>query len=380
MAKDISGVGDTLGGALGAIAREVADSVSSNGHGSHNGAEGNLSGMKGVATGAALAAVPMAGIAARKLVMRRISPGGGDGPAGAVKKLAEGAKGTAAEGVKEAVGEKVDQAGGAPKIAKEAGKKMLPSIPGIGSKGDDSEKGGGGTPGVGKGRRMPVQQAVDIGVPLSVAYNQWTQFEEWPQFMHRVDQVTQEDDCTLSLRAKVWGMSKESVAQIVEQRPDERIQWSVKEGARHSGAITFHELAPNLTRVQVSLDLEPGTWIEKMARGMRHVKRAVRADLARFKAFIEVQEVETGAWRGVIHDGEVVEDHDPKYDRQRKYADFEDVHDREHSHGPQRKSRKAKAKASKAKAGKAKARSRQRSSHPRKKRASSSSKSSRGRR
>jgi uncharacterized membrane protein len=354
MANDISGVGDTLGAALGAIAREVADSVSSNGHGSRNDAEGNLTGVKGLATGAALAAVPMAGIAARKLVMRRISPGG-DGPAGAVKKLAEGAKGTAAEGVKEAVGEKVDQAGGAPKIVKEAGKKMLPSIPGIGSKGDDSQQGGDGTQGAGKGRRMPVQQAVDVGVPLSVAYNQWTQFEEWPQFMHRIDRVTQEDDCTVSLRAKVWGMSKESVAKIVEQRPDERIQWSVNEGASHTGVITFHELAPNLTRVQVSLDLEPGTLVEKAARGMRHVKRAVRGDLARFKAFIELQEAESGAWRGVIHDGKVVKEHDSK-------------------------SGKAKAKASKAKAGKAKARSRQRSSHPRKKRSSSSSKSKRSRR
>jgi hypothetical protein len=75
--------------------------------------------------------------------------------------------------------------------------------------------------------------------------------------------------------------------------------------------------------------------IEKAARGMRHVKRAVRADLARFKAYTEMQEVETGAWRGVIHDGELVEDHDEKYDKDREYAEFEDIHDRESSHSPQ---------------------------------------------
>jgi hypothetical protein len=179
-----------------------------------------------------------------------------------------------------------------------------------------------------------VQQAVDIAVPLSVAYNQWTQFEEWPEFMHRLDQATQEDDCTVSFRAKVWGMSKEFVGEIVEQRPDERIQWSVKEGVAHTGVVTFHELAPRLTRVQVSLDVEPGSLLEKAARGMRHVKRAVRADLARFKAYIEMQEVETGAWRGVIHDGELVEGHDEEYDKDREYAELEDIHDKESSHSP----------------------------------------------
>jgi uncharacterized membrane protein len=255
--------------------------------------------------------------------------------------LAESAKDTVGKGVKDAAGEAADQVGDTPGIAKTAMKKMLP-----GGGGQGGGKGKKGTPGVGKGRRMPVQQAVDIAVPLSVTYNQWTQFEEWPQFMHRLDQATQEDDCTVSFRTKVWGMSKEFVGQIIEQRPDERIQWSVSEGVAHTGAVTFHELAPRLTRVQVSLDVEPGSWIEKMARGMRHVKRAVRGDLARFKAFIEMQEVETGAWRGVIHDGEVVKDHDEKYDRGREYAEFEDIHDKEHSHSPQPQERK-KQKASK---------------------------------
>jgi uncharacterized membrane protein len=207
-------------------------------------------------------------------------------------------------------------------------------LPGTGG----GDKGKKGTPGVGKGRRMPVQQAVDIGVPLSTAYNQWTQFEEWPQIMHRLQQATQDDDCTVSFRTKLWGVSKEFEAQIVEQRPDERIMWTVTRGVTHTGVVTFHELADRLTRVQVTLDVEPGSLLEKAARGMRHVKRAVRADLARFKAFIEMQEIETGAWRGVIHDGELVEEHDPNYDKKREYAEFDDIYDTEHSHSPQRQS------------------------------------------
>jgi uncharacterized membrane protein len=331
MAKDVKDAGDTIGAALGTIAREVSHSVSGNGHSKvpfRNGSGNGLSGARGIAAGAVLAsAAPLAGKAVKRLVTKRVAGSGAEKGSGLVEKLTEGAKDTVGKGVKDAVGETAEKAGGAPGLAKEAGKKMLP-----GGGGDSKGK---GTPGVGKGRRMPVQQAVDIAVPLSTAYNQWTQFEEWPQFMHRLDQATQEDDCTVSFRTKVWGMSKEFVGQIVEQRPDERIQWSVKEGVAHTGVVTFHELAPRLTRVQVSLDVEPGSWIEKAARGMRHVKRAVRADLARFKAFIEMQEVETGAWRGAIHDGELVEDHDKKYDKGREYAEFDDIHDREHSHSPQ---------------------------------------------
>ncbi|HEX3172778.1 MAG TPA: SRPBCC family protein [Solirubrobacterales bacterium] len=331
MAKDVKDAGDVIGAAIGTIAREVSNSVSGNGHAKmpfRSDSNGALSGPRGLAAGLVLAsAAPLAGKAVKKLAVKRVG------------KLAESAKDTVGKGVKDVAGDAAEQVGDAPEMAKSMAKKMLPG--GGGKEGSEGSKGKRGTPGVGKGRRMPVQQSVDIAVPLSVAYNQWTQFEEWPQFMHRLDQATQEDDGTVSFRTKVWGMSKEFVGQIVEQRPDERIQWSVKQGVAHTGVVTFHELAPRLTRVQVSLDVEPGSWIEKMARGMRHVKRAVRADLARFKAFIEMQEVETGAWRGAIHDGEVVKDHDEKYDRGRDYADFEDIHDKEHSHSPQPQKRKA---------------------------------------
>jgi uncharacterized membrane protein len=254
MATDVSDLGDTIGSALGRIAREATQTVSRDGHGRGLGgaADGALSGMRGIAAGAVLAAA--APLAAR-------------GAGKAVKNA----------------------------VAKRAGS-------------ESDNEGDKGTPGVGKGRRMPVQQAVDIGVPVAVAYDQWTQFEEWPQFMHRLDQVNQEDPCTVSFKAKVWGISKEFVAEIVEQRPDERIQWNVTSGLTHNGVVTFHELAPRLTRVQISLDVEPGSLIEKAARGMRHVKRAVRGDLARFKAFVEMQEEATGAWRGTIREGKVVKE------------------------------------------------------------------------
>ena len=183
----------------------------------------------------------------------------------------------------------------------------------------------GGAPGVGQGRRMPVQQSVDIGAPIETVYNQWTQFEDWPSFMHRVTRVTQEDDCTVSFATKIWAKTKEFTANIETQRPNERIKWSVSQGLTHTGVVTFHELAPNLTRVMLTFDVQPGSLIEKAARGMRHVKRAARADLHRFKAFIEIAEIETGAWRGTIEDGELVEEHDPSYDEQREYGDIQDL-------------------------------------------------------
>jgi uncharacterized membrane protein len=324
MATDFTDLGETIGDALGRVARETVHTVSSNGGSSTRKAEGALSGPRGVAAGAALAAAAPfvakgAGKVVRGAVAKRLTSSGNGG---------SGLKQKMTEGVKDTVGGKIDEAGGASGLAKEAGKGILPG-------GGGGGKGKKGTPGVGKGRRMPVQQSVDIAVPLSTAYNQWTQFEEWPRFMHRLDQATQEDDCNVSFKTKIWGMSKEFEAQIVEQRPDERIMWTVTKGVTHTGVVTFHELADRLTRVEVTLDVQPGSLLEKAARGMRHVKRAVRADLARFKAFIEMQEVETGAWRGKIHDGELVEEHDPNYDKRREYADFDDIYDTEHSHTPQ---------------------------------------------
>jgi uncharacterized membrane protein len=221
--------------------------------------------------------------------VRGLSSNGG----GPVKKVGEKVGGS----VKEAVGDTVEKAGGAGGLAKEAGKGILP-----GGGGGGKSK---GAEGVGKGRRMPVQQDIDIGAPLKTVYNEWTQFEKWPEFMHRLENVSQEDESHVSFKVKIWGKSKEFKAEIVDQRPDERIKWKVVEGVTHTGVVTFHELGPRLTRVELNIDVQPGSLIEKAARGMRHVKRAVRADLARFKAHVLMEDEESGAWRGKIKDGEV---------------------------------------------------------------------------
>jgi uncharacterized membrane protein len=281
MAKDV--VADVVGIALGRVAREAVQTVSSN---ARKRSSGPLNGTKGIAAGIGLAALaPVAAKGAGKLVK-----GIGSGGAELGDKLSGG--------VKDAVSDKVPNPGD---IAKKAGKAVLP-----GGGGDGGGKGKSkGMPGVGKGRRMPIQQDIDIGVPLQTVYNQFTQFEDWPKFMHRVQSVSQDDETHITFKAKIWGISKEFKAEIVEQRPDERIKWRVTEGLTHTGVVTFHELAPRLTRVELSFDVQPGSMIEKAARGMRHVKRAVRADLARFKAYVLMEEEESGSWRGEIEDGDV---------------------------------------------------------------------------
>jgi uncharacterized membrane protein len=275
MAKD---VGDLIGTAIGRVARETVQTVASNksrnGHG--------LSGGRGLAAGAGLASLaPIAFKGAKSLMS---GSGNGSGPIGKAKESLEGnVKDKAKEGAKDA-------------------------LPFGGGKNKGEE-------GVGKGRRMPVQQSMDVPVPLQTAYNEWTQFEEWPQFMHRLESVSQEDDTHLSFKTKIWGKSKEFKAEIVEQRPDERIKWRVTEGLGHTGVITFHELADRLTRIEVNIDVHPDSLIEKAGRGMRHAKRAVRADLSRFKAYIEMEEAETGAWRGEIDDGDVKQKSSPSRTR-----------------------------------------------------------------
>jgi uncharacterized membrane protein len=310
MARDVS---DAVSDALGNVVREAIKNV-----GNANPAKsksGPFSGAKGVAAGMGLAA-------AAPLAKKGFDVVRGNGTVMGPKKLVSKAGDRVGDKLKETVSSKVDEAGGAGGLVKEAASGLLP-----GGGGDDDGGGKGGTPGVGKGRRMPVQQSVDVAVPLETAYNQWTQFEEWPQFMHRVTNVSQEDDCTVRFATKIWGKTKEFEAKIVTQRPDDRIKWRVSQGITHTGVVTFHELAPRLTRIELTMDVDPGSLIEKFARGARHIKRAVRADLHRYKAFIEVLEFETGAWRGTIEDGRVTEKHDRSYDKKRDYADIEDLED-----------------------------------------------------
>jgi uncharacterized membrane protein len=265
---------------------------------------------KGLAAGAAAAALtPLAPLAAKKIGKIALN-GSLNGVADLVKtpvRKADDAKSSLGDKVGGAVSskveEKIDQAGGPGGILLGAMKKSLP-FGGSGSD-DKDQDGDSGVHGIGEGRRMPVQQSIDVALPIETVYNQWTQFEEWPNFMHRVKRVTQEDRCNVSFAVKIWGKTKEFNAEIVTQRPDDCVKWHVTQGITHTGAVFFRELAPGLTRMELSLDIEPGGLIEKFARGARHVKRAARGDLHRFKAYIEMQEEATGAWRGTIEDGKV---------------------------------------------------------------------------
>src|SRR4051794_12759588 len=225
-----------------------------------------------------------------------------------------------------------------PKLAEAGGPKALVQdlVSGNGAAGNllsrvtgggNGDGGGDAGDGTGKGRRMPVQQSVDVAAPIDVVYDQFTQFEDWPKFMHRAERVEQRDETHVVFHEKVWGINREWEAEIVEQRPDERIVWKTVSGLSHTGVVTFHELAERLTRVELNIDVDPNGPIEKMGRGLRFVKRAARADLKRFKAYVEMHEDETGAWLGEIEDGEVVSDHDDYYEDEYEDEDQEEPED-----------------------------------------------------
>jgi uncharacterized membrane protein len=144
--------------------------------------------------------------------------------------------------------------------------------------------------GVGDGRRMPIQQSVDIAAPVESVWKLWNKYEDWPKFMHRLESAEKEDPTHVHFQGKVWGISRDWDAKITEKRTYETIAWTSEDGLDNAGVVTFHKLAPRLTRVELSLDVNPHGPIEKMGRGMRFTKRAVRADLHRFKAYAEMNE------------------------------------------------------------------------------------------
>jgi len=148
-------------------------------------------------------------------------------------------------------------------------------------------KGGGGNK---KTRRLPIQRWTDVAVPVERAYEAWMKFDEYPNFMHRVLNVEKKDDGKVSWQEKIWFSKREWEGEITDRRKNELIAWKSKKGTQHKGVVTFHRLADNLTRVMIDMEFEPTGMIEKMASGLRFVKRAVQADLARFKAYVELQD------------------------------------------------------------------------------------------
>jgi uncharacterized membrane protein len=144
------------------------------------------------------------------------------------------------------------------------------------------------------------EHSIDVTVPVRTAYDQWTQFEDFPRFMEGVERVVQIDDTTLEWTAKIAGKTETWRAKITEQTPDERIAWQSTEGARNAGVVTFHRLDDDTTRVTLQLDVEPQGAVENAGDALGFVDRRIQDDLERFKEFIESRGTPTGAWRGDV--------------------------------------------------------------------------------
>lgn len=145
-----------------------------------------------------------------------------------------------------------------------------------------------------------VEEAIEVNVPVRTAYNQWTQFEDFPQFMDSVHEVRQIDDTHLHWRASIAGKEEEWDAEITEQIPDNRIAWRSLGGVKNAGVVTFHKISDTKTRVMLQMDYEPQSVDEKVGDALGLVKMQTKANLKRFKELLESRGTETGAWRGSV--------------------------------------------------------------------------------
>jgi polyketide cyclase/dehydrase/lipid transport protein len=157
-------------------------------------------------------------------------------------------------------------------------------------------KGGGGDGG-GDGEQghppVPIQESIDVAVPIHAAYALATRFEDYPQFSERIESAEELDDTHVAFKVKVLGLPREGEIEITEEQPEWRLEWEANEGIEHGGMLTFHELAPSLTRVELSIDLEPQGFVERLGRSINLPERAIRSELHLFKAWAELwQEIE----------------------------------------------------------------------------------------
>ena len=150
-----------------------------------------------------------------------------------------------------------------------------------------------------------IEESIEVEVPVRTAYNQWTQFEEFPRFMEGVERVDQLDDQRLHWVAEVGGRKREWDAKISEQTPDQRVAWYAEGETKHAGVVTFHRLDDSRSRVMLQMEFEPTDFVEKLGDVTGVVRRRVKGDLERFKVFIEERGRETGAWRGEINQDHV---------------------------------------------------------------------------
>ena len=145
-----------------------------------------------------------------------------------------------------------------------------------------------------------IEQSIEVDVPIEQAYNQWTQFEEFPRFMEGIDRIEQLDERRLHWVARFGGETHEWDAEIVEQAPEERVAWRNTDGKDNAGAVTFHKIDGDTTRVMVQMDWAPEGIKEKVGAALGADDRRVKGDLERFKEFIEGRGSESGAWRGEV--------------------------------------------------------------------------------
>jgi uncharacterized membrane protein len=147
-----------------------------------------------------------------------------------------------------------------------------------------------------------VEKTIDVAVPVPTAYNQWTQFEDFPKFMGGVHEVRQLNDRTLHWVAKIAGVEREWDATILEQTPDQKIAWAATTGATNAGAVYFQPIGPDRTAVRLSLEYEPEGLVEKTGDFFNVVARQAEKDLEKFKEYIEGRGAETGSWRGSVNE------------------------------------------------------------------------------
>jgi uncharacterized membrane protein len=148
-----------------------------------------------------------------------------------------------------------------------------------------------------------IEKSIEVNVPVTTAYNQWTQFEEFPRFMDAIESVAQLDDTTLEWHANIGGNDETWTAKITEQEPDQRVSWESTSGAMNNGQVSFSRIDEGRTRVTVVMEWEPQGAVQSAGAAMGFDDRQVEGDLERFKEFIESRGSETGAWRGEVKQG-----------------------------------------------------------------------------
>ena len=169
---------------------------------------------------------------------------------------------------------------------------------------------------------IPIQESMEVAVPVRTAYALCKRFADYPEFIDRIESVEEIDDVTIAFEAKVRGVTRRIEVNIVDERPGRRIDWEGDGSLEHSGVISFHELAPSLTHIELSVDLEPQDVVQRLTRAAHLTERAIRADMHRFKAYAELwQEEESEEEDEPVDEGEAASEQEP--------ADEEELEDDE---------------------------------------------------